>query len=119
MCRIEYYCCPGCSSIGTYDFPCSEFNLRLYRSPQDKAWIKEHCKRDNSKINHEIHYSVCLREECQAKYEWMDSNAIKHESIVDGSLKGLLFIVETSCIRGVVTVKKTEDGNVIQERWKP
>lgn len=48
----------------------------------------------------------------------MDSNAIKHESIVDGSLKGLLFIVETSCIRGVVTVKKTEDGNVIQEGWK-
>lgn len=43
----------------------------------------------------------------------MDANTVKLESAVDGSLKDIMFVVQTGKVNGVVTVAETAEGNVI------
>jgi hypothetical protein len=113
MCKTQYISCVSCSQILEHSTPCSEFSSVLYPSPHDPAWQKAHTTKDASAYIHEIYYHVCQREDCQAKYNGTDATTVKLESAVDGSLKDIMFVVETGKVRGVVTVAETEEGIVV------
>jgi len=115
MCKTKYISCVSCSQILENTIPCSDFPSTLYPSPHDPAWQRAHTAKDASTYVHEIYYHVCKREDCQARYKGMDANTVKLESVIDGSLKDIMFVVETGKVMGVVTVAKTAEGNVIHE----